>query len=79
MNENEKMHGFHDHFRSGNCLAFFGAGFKKGFVYGKNADPHPMLPVENPVRLGDVHATVYEALGIPLPTPTMLPKGGRFA
>ena len=66
--ENEKMYGFHGHFSSGNCLAFFGGGFKKGFVYGKTADLHPMLPVENPVRLEDVHATVYKALGIPADT-----------
>jgi hypothetical protein len=62
--ENEKMYGFHGHFSSGNCVAFFGGGFKQGFVYGKTADLHPMLPVEKPVRLEDVHATVYKALGI---------------
>jgi predicted secreted protein len=66
--ENEKMYGFHGHFSTGNCLAFFGGGFKQGFVYGKTADRHPMLPVENPVRLEDVHATVYKALGIPADT-----------
>jgi hypothetical protein len=66
--ENEPMYGFHGHFSSGNCLAFFGGGFKQGFVYGKTADEHPMLPVENPVRLEDVHATVYKALGIPADT-----------
>jgi hypothetical protein len=66
--ENEKMYGFHGHFSSGNCLAFFGGGFKMGFVYGNTADRHPMLPVENPVRLEDVHAAVYKALGIPADT-----------
>ena len=66
--DSEKMYGFHGHFSSGNCLAFFGGGFKKGFVYGKTADRHPMLPVENPVCLEDVHATVYKALGIPADT-----------
>ena len=62
--DNEKMYGFHGHFSSGNCLLFFGGGFKKGFVLGKTAERHPMLPLENPVRLEDVHATVYKALGI---------------
>lgn len=62
--ENEKMYGFHGHFSSGNCLLFFGGGFKKGFVFGKTAERHPMLPLENPVRLEDVHATVYKTLGI---------------
>src|ERR1043166_525615 len=66
--ESEKMYGFHGHFSSGNNLLFFGGGFKNGFVYGKTADHHPMVPVENPVRLEDVHATVYKALGIPADT-----------
>jgi hypothetical protein len=66
--ETDKMYGFHGHFSSGNNLLFFGGGFKKGFVYGKTADHHPMLPIENPVRLEDVHATVYKALGIPADT-----------
>jgi len=62
--EDEKMYGFHGHFSSGNTLLFFGGGFKPGFVYGKTADVHPLVPVENPVRLEDVHATIYRALGI---------------
>jgi len=60
-----KMYGFHGHFSSANCLVFFGGGFRPGFVYGKTADRHPMLPVENPVSLEDAQATMYKALGIP--------------
>ncbi|EEF62922.1 DUF1501 domain-containing protein [Pedosphaera parvula] len=63
--ENEKMYGFHGHFSSCNAMMFFGGGFKKGFVYGKTADEHPMVAVENPVPLIDVLATVYKTLGIP--------------
>ena len=63
--ENEKMYGFHGHFSSCNCMTFFGGGFKKGFVYGKTANEHPMLAVENPVNLDDTRATIYKALGIP--------------
>jgi len=63
--ENEKMYGFHGHFSSCNAMLFFGGGFKRGFAYGKTADQHPMLAIENPVRLEDVHATIYKALGIP--------------
>jgi arylsulfatase A-like enzyme len=63
--ENEKMYGFHGHFSSCNSMLFFGGGMKKGFAYGRTADAHPMLPVENPVSLPDVHATIYKALGIP--------------
>jgi len=75
--ENEKMYGFHGHFSSGNCLLFFGGGFKKGFVLGKTAERHPMLPVENPVRLEDVHATVYRALGI-APNTSYVTEGRPF-
>ena len=63
--EDRKMYGFHGHFSSGNALLFFGGGFKPGLVYGKTADRHPMIPIENPVRLEDVHATIYKSLGIP--------------
>lgn len=62
--EDQKMYGFHGHFSSGNSLLFFGGGFKPGLVYGRTADRHPMLPVENPVTLEDTHATIYRALGI---------------
>ena len=62
--ENEKMYGFHGHFSSCNSMLFFGGGFKKGYAYGKTAPEHPMVPIENPVRLEDVHATIYEAMGI---------------
>jgi len=66
--DNEKMYGFHGHFSSCNCMLFFGGGFKRGFAHGKTAPEHPMLPVENPVILEDVHATIYKALGIPADT-----------
>jgi hypothetical protein len=63
--EDRKMYGFHGHFSSANSLLFFGGGFKPGLVYGRTADRHPMLAIENPVSLTDVHATIYKALGIP--------------
>jgi hypothetical protein len=62
--ESEKMYGFHGHFSSANTLLFFGGGFKRGLIYGRTADRHPMTPIENPVSLTDVHATIYRALGI---------------
>ncbi|MDQ6631893.1 MAG: DUF1501 domain-containing protein [Verrucomicrobiota bacterium] len=66
--ENEKMFGFHGHFSSCNNMVFFGGGFKKGLAYGKTANEHPMVAVENPVALTDVHATIFKALGIPADT-----------
>lgn len=63
--ESERLYGHHGHFSSANCMLFFGGGFKQGYVYGKTADEHPMLPVENPIYLIDAYATIYHALGIP--------------
>jgi hypothetical protein len=63
--DNEKMYGFHGHFSSCSNMLFFGGGFKPGLVYGRTADEHPMLAVENPVELIDAHATIFKAMGIP--------------
>lgn len=75
--ENEKMYGFHGHFSSANTLLFFGGGFKPGLVYGRTADSHPMMPIEKPVYLTDVHATIYRALGIP-PDTAYVTEGRPF-
>ncbi len=56
--------GFHSHFPECNCVLFFGGPLKRGFVYGKSADRHPMIAVENPVTIHDIHATIYAAMGI---------------
>ena len=37
---------------------------KKGFVYGKTADERPLVAVENPVTISDLHATIFTAMGI---------------
>ena len=56
--ESEKMYGFHGHFSSANTLlCSSAAASSRGLVYGRTADRHPMMPVENPVSLTDVHAT----------------------
>jgi len=49
-------------------MLFFGGGFKQGFVYGKTSPEHPMVAIEHPAPLIDVHATIYKALGIPADT-----------
>lgn len=61
----EKMYGFHGHFSSASCALLFGGGFKPGLVYGRTADAHPMVPIEAPVSVTDLHATIYRTLGIP--------------
>lgn len=63
--DNERMFGFHGHFSSTNCMLMFGGGVKRGLAYGRTADRHPMLPVENEVRLIDLYATIFKTLGIP--------------
>ena len=59
------MYGFHRHFNEANAMLLFGCGFKKGVAFGRTADQHPMVPVENPVLLRDIQATVLATLGIP--------------
>ncbi len=63
--EHEGMYGFHGHFSSVNCMLFFGGGFRRGHAHGRTSDRHPMVAIEDPVRLIDAHATMYAALGIP--------------
>ena len=37
---------------------------KKGHLYGKTADERPLVAVENPVSVEDLHATIFTAMGI---------------
>lgn len=59
-----KHYGLHRHFTGGTSVALFGGGVKRGFLYGKTADERPLLAVENPVSVEDLHATIYTAMGI---------------
>jgi hypothetical protein len=57
-------YGMHRHFTAAGSVLLFGGGMKRGFVYGKTADERPCTTVENPVPVEDLHATIYQALGI---------------
>ena len=59
-----KQYGLHRHFTGGTSIAMWGGGVKKGFVYGKTADERPLMAVENPLSIEDLHATIYTAMGI---------------
>lgn len=59
-----KHYGLHRHFTGGTSIAMWGGGVKKGFVYGKTADERPLMAVENPLSIEDLHATIYTAMGI---------------
>ena len=60
-----KHYGMHRHFTGAGSVALFGGGIKRGTVYGKTADERPCTTIENPVPMEDLHATMYQALGIP--------------
>lgn len=60
-----KFYGMHRHFTDAGSMLMFGGGIKKGFVYGKTADERPCKTIENPIKIDQVHQTIYQALGIP--------------
>lgn len=62
--EEMKHYGLHRHFTGGTSVVMFGGGTKHGFVYGKTADERPLVAVENPVSITDLHATIFHAMGI---------------
>jgi hypothetical protein len=59
-----KHYGLHRHFTGAGSVLMFGGGVKKGYLYGRTADERPCVTVENPVRIEDLHATIYRAMGI---------------
>jgi hypothetical protein len=59
-----KHYGLHRHFTGGTSVVMFGGGMKRGFVYGKTADERPLVAIENPVPVMDLHATIFTAMGI---------------
>ncbi len=59
-----KHYGMHRHFTDAGSVLLFGGGMKKGYLYGKTADERPCKTVENPVRIADLHATIYRAMGV---------------
>jgi Protein of unknown function (DUF1501) len=59
-----KFYGMHRHFTDGCSILMWGGGVKKGFVYGKTADERPCKTIEKPVKIAQIHQTIYHALGI---------------
>lgn len=54
-----------------------GAGIKRGLVYGAT-DKLGAEPIEKPMEIGDLHATVGWAAGLPLEKPAIAPNGRPF-
>jgi hypothetical protein len=59
-----KHYGMHRHFTSAGSILLFGGGIKKGLLYGKTADERPCTTIEKPIRIEELHATIYRAMGI---------------
>ncbi len=59
-----KFYGMHRHFTDGCSILMFGGGIKRGHVFGKTADERPCKTIENPVKIAEIHQTIYHALGI---------------
>jgi len=59
-----KHYGLHRHFTGGTSVVLFGGGVKPGFLYGRTADERPLVAVENPVTIRDLHATIMTASGV---------------
>ena len=59
-----KHYGLHRHFTGGSSVVMWGGGVKKGFLYGKTAPERPLIAIENPITVTDLHATLMHAMGI---------------
>jgi hypothetical protein len=59
-----KHYGLHRHFTGSGSVLMFGGGTKKGFLYGETAAERPLLTTKNPVSIRDLHATIFQAMGI---------------
>ena len=59
-----KNYGMHRHFTDGCSILLFGGGIKKGSVFGKTADERPCKTIEKPIKIAELHQTIYHTLGI---------------
>jgi hypothetical protein len=62
--EDIKHYGMHRHFTDGCSILMFGGGVKQGYAYGKTADERPCKTIEKPIKIDQIHQTIYHALGI---------------
>jgi len=57
-------YGMHRHFTEAGSVLVFGGGFKKGYLHGQTADERPCSIVKDPVTIEDLHATLFQAMGL---------------
>ena len=59
-----KHYGMHRHFTDAGSVLLFGGGVRRGHLHGVTADERPCRTLEDPVVIEDLHATIYQTLGI---------------
>lgn len=59
-----KHYGMHRHFTDAGSVLLFGGGVRKGHLYGATADERPCKTIDKPVYIADLHASLYQAMGI---------------
>ncbi|TWT98443.1 DUF1501 domain-containing protein [Stieleria varia] len=59
-----KHFGLHRHFTGGSSVLMFGGGIKRGHLHGATANERPLVAIEDPVSIEDMHATIMTAMGI---------------
>ena len=57
-------YGMHRHFTEAGSVLLFGGGFKRGHLHGETANERPCSIVKDPVTITDLHATLFNAMGI---------------
>jgi hypothetical protein len=57
-------YGLHRHFTGSGSAVMWGGGMKRGFLYGETAPERPLIVTKNPIKIPDLHATIFAALGI---------------
>ncbi len=63
--EELKYYGMHRHFTGASSVLLFGGGIRRGMLYGQTDTAPPCGATAKPVRISDLHATIYRAVGIP--------------
>jgi hypothetical protein len=59
-----KFYGMHRHFTDAGSVLLFGGGIKRGHLHGLTAEERPCKTIKDRVVIEDLHATIYQALGI---------------
>ncbi len=62
--EEPKFYGMHRHFTEAGSVLIWGGGMKRGHIHGATADERPCRSIKDPVQITDLHATIYQAMGI---------------